>query len=77
MTVKSLVAFAAFVFFLLCGLMLNSTSFKPVGLFWTDIFGTFLMPLTTAFAGSCFIYVLLFWYEITRYSETRKFDKDL
>lgn len=70
-----IVANSAFIFFLLFGLMVNS--YKPVGLFWTDMLGTFLMPFLTAGSGSIFIYTLLFWYEKTRYGGTCKLDKDL
>lgn len=76
MTKKS-VAYSAFVFILLFGLMISSNSYKRVGLFWTDILGIFLMPWLTAAAGSFFIYSLLFWYEKTRHGETCKVDKEL
>lgn len=76
MTIKSLVACCSFVFFLLFGLMISTSSYKSLGLFWTDMFGIFLMPSLTAFSGACFIYTLLFWYEVTRYGGAKKVVQD-
>jgi len=63
---KMPVVFSAFAFLLLAGLLIKDSSYKPMNLFWTDMFGVFLMPVGVAVTGACFVFMLLTWYEQTK-----------
>lgn len=71
---KQPVVFSAFVFILLSGLLIKDSSYKPMNLFWTDLFGVFLMPIGVAVTGASFVFLLLTWYEQTKrdYSVSNK-----